>query len=211
MQGLLAVYVQRVMGGDSRLYGTMLGGIGAGALLGALVIGRVPAYYPRHHLIPLAMCLACGFMLAFSLATTAWVGLPILVGVGFFWMLSLNSSNAANQLLATEENRGRVLSVMLLCNQGFMPLGHLFAAFLTQWLSPQWVIRTMVGTLLLVMLYFLMKREPAIDAMTPRPPRASGLWQAVWEALTAQSHRPVPESMREDLAGEKSATDQRMG
>ena len=211
VQGLLAVYVQQVMGGDSRLYGTMLGGIGAGALLGALVIGRVPVYYPRHHLIPLAMCLACVFMLAFSLATTPWMGLPILVGVGFFWMLSLNSANAANQLLATDENRGRVLSVMLLCNQGFMPLGHLFAAFLTHWLSPQWVIRTMVGALLLVMLYFFMQREPAIDAMTPRPPRATGVWQAIWEALTAQSHRPVPETMREDLAGGKPAADQRMG
>ena len=199
------------MGSDSRLYGLMLGGIGAGALLGALVIGRVPAYYPRHHLIPLSMCLACGFMLAFSLATTPQIGLPILVGVGFFWMLSLNSSNAANQLLATDENRGRVLSVMLLRNQGFMPLGHLFAAVLTHWLSPQWVIRSMVGTLLLVMLYFLMQREPAIDEMTRRTQLAQGVWQAVWEAITAQSHAGVPQSMRERLAGEKSVTDQRMG
>jgi hypothetical protein len=47
--------------------------------------------------------------------------------------------------------------------------------------------------------------------MTPRASRASGLWQAVWEAITAQSHRPVPEPMREDLAGEKAAGDQRMG
>ena len=130
---------------------------------------------------------------------------------GLFWMLSLNSANAANQLLATNENRGRVLSVMLLCNQGFMPLGHLFAALLTRWLSPQWVIRSMVGTLLMIMLYFLMKREPAIDAMLPRPPRVTGVWQAVYEAITAQSHRPVPQPIREELAGEKSAEGERMG
>ena len=179
LQGLLPVMVQQVLGGDSRVYGLMLGGIGLGAVLGALVIGRVPSYYPRHHLIPLAMCLCCGFMIVFSLTTSAWFALPVIVCIGFFWMLSLNSANAANQLLASDENRGRVLSVMLLCNQGFMPLGHLFAGFLTRWLSPQWVIRSMVGTLLLFTLYFLMKREPAIDAMTPRQPRAPGFWMGV--------------------------------
>ncbi|HVT83485.1 MAG TPA: MFS transporter, partial [Phycisphaerae bacterium] len=211
MQGLLAVNVQQSLGGDSRLYGIMLGGIGFGALMGALVIGKVPDHYPRHHLIPLAMCFACAFMLVFSLATTAWLAWPIIVCVGFFWMLSLNSANAANQLLATDENRGRVLSVMLLCNQGFMPLGHLFAAFLTKWMSPQWVLRSMVSGLLVVMIYFLMKREPAIDAMTPRPPRAEGMWQAVWEAVTAQSHRPVPAGVQEEIAEEKSPDESRMG
>jgi predicted MFS family arabinose efflux permease len=211
LQGLLAVYVSTVMGGDSRLYGVMLGGIGAGALLGALAIGRVPSYYPRHHLIPLAMCFASVFILAFSFATVPWIGLIFIICVGFFWMLSLNSANAANQLLATDENRGRVLSVMLLCNQGFMPLGHLFAALLTRWLTPQWVIRSMVGTLLIVMCYFLMKREPAIDTMVAGAPRGEGFVQAVWEAITAQSHRPVPEPIREDLAAEKPGTDQRMG
>jgi MFS family permease len=212
VQGLLAVYVQQVMGGDSRTYGMMLGGIGAGAMLGALTIGKVPAYYPRHHLIPLAMCLACSCMLLFTLATAEWMGLPVLVGVGFFWMLSLNSANAANQLLATDESRGRVLSVMLLCNQGFMPLGHLFAAGLTRWLSPQWVIRSMVGTLLVVTVAFLMKREPAIDAMERRGPRKEeGFWMKVWEAVTAQSHRPVPEGLREEIAGEKNPEGERMG
>ncbi len=211
MQGLLAVFVQQVMHGDSRTYGVMLGGIGAGALLGALVIGKVPSYYPRHHLIPLSMCFACAFMLAFSMATAVWMGLPIIVCVGFFWMLALNSANAAIQLLATDENRGRVISVMLLCNQGFMPLGHLFAAFLTKWLSPQWILRSMVGTLLLVTLVFLMKREPAIDAMVRRSREEGSLWQNIWEAITAQSHRSIPEAMREDLASEKSPDESRMG
>jgi len=99
----------------------------------------------------------------------------------------------------------------LLCNQGFMPLGHLCAALLTRWLSPQWVIRSMVGTLLLVMLYFLLKRESAIDAMLPRHPRVTGVWQAVCEAITARSHHPVPQPIREALAGEKSADVARMG
>jgi hypothetical protein len=51
---------------------------------------------------------------ALQLLRHTCLSLIILVGSGCFWLLSLNPSNTANQLLATDANRGRVLSVMLL-------------------------------------------------------------------------------------------------
>ena len=201
VQGLLAVYVQEIMHGDSRLYGIMLGAIGLGALCGALIIGKIPAYYPRHHLIPLAMSFGACFILGFTMSAIPWLCFIMLVGTGFFWMLGINSSNAAAQLLAGDENRGRIMSVILLCIQGFMPLGHLFASALSHVMSPAWIIRSMVGLLLVIALGFLLRREPAIDAMEPR---GIGLrwWEGLWEALTAQSHRPVPAGLRTNLADE---------
>jgi MFS family permease len=200
-QGLLAVYVQTVMGGDSRLYGGMLGAMGLGALLGAFCMGKIPTYYPRHHLIPLAMFMAAGFMLLVSTTVRPVSGLLAMAGMGFFWMLSVNSTNAGAQLLAGDEQRGRVMSVILLYNQGFLPLGHLFAGGLAHFLSPAWIIRGMVGVLLLITLIFLFWREPAIDALERRPLKLK--WrQRLWEILTAQSHRPVPKGVREEMAGE---------
>src|SRR5579862_6381847 len=197
-QGLLAVYVQQVMGGDSRLYGGMMGAMGFGALLGALSMGKIPRYYPRHQLIPLAMFMAAGFMLIVSTTVRPVAGLLAMAGMGFFWMLSVNSTNAGAQLLASDEHRGRVMSVILLCNQGFLPLGHLSAGGLANFLSPVWVIRGMVGVLLIVTLMFLFWREPAIDALEPRPLELT--WRArIWELFTAQSHRPVAQSTREKL------------
>jgi MFS family permease len=200
VQGLLAVFVAQQMSGDSRLYGAMLGGIGAGALIGSFVIGRVPRYYPRHHLIPLSMLMSSLFMLGFSFVHSPWIGFPVLMGMGFFWMLSMNSSNAANQLLASDENRGRVLSVMLLCNIGTIPIGHLVAAGLTQLMTPPWVMRSMVMPLVLVMIFFLLKREPAIDSMERRGKREETWLQAIWEAITAQSHRPIAVPIRKEIA-----------
>jgi hypothetical protein len=107
-----------------------------------------------------------------------------------FWLLSLNPSNTANQLLATDDNRGRVLSVMLLAQQGGMPLGHLCAGFLTRYMSPPWVLRVMLGTLFVVMIGFLFQREPAIDNMKRRPIGERGLRATIWEAITAYSHHP---------------------
>jgi MFS family permease len=204
-QGLLAVYVQQVMGGDSRLYGGMVGAMGLGALLGAFALGRIPRYYPRHHLIPLAMCLAAGSMLFLSTTIRPVPGLIAMAGVGFFWMLSLNSTNAAAQLLAPDEHRGRIMSVVLLCNQGFLPLGHLAAGALAHALSPAWIIRCMSGILLAVTLIFLLRREPAIDSQERRSLRLN--WQQrIWEILTAQSHRPLPEPTREKMAEDRTTT-----
>ncbi len=191
LQGLLPVFAQSVLKGGPTLFGLMLSAIGLGSILGAFLLSCIPSYYPRHHLIPLAMCVFAAIGLLFSLSTTPLLSLIILVASGTFWLLSLNPSNTANQLLATDANRGRVLSVMLLAQQGGMPLGHLFAGCLTHYMSPSWVLRLMLGTLLVVMVVFLFLREPAIDGLPRRKLGSRTLRAAIWEAVTAHSHHPA--------------------
>lgn len=190
VQGLLPVFAQSVLKGGPGMFGLMLSAIGLGSILGAFILSWIPSYYPRHHLIPLAMCAFSAVGLLFSLSTVPALSVGILVVCGTFWMLSLNPSNTANQLLATDANRGRVLSVMLLAQQGGMPLGHLCAGFLTHYMSPPWVLRVMLGTLFLVMVGFVFIREPAIDNMKRRSPGERGLRATIWEAITAHSHHP---------------------
>jgi len=191
LQGLLPVFAQSVLKGGPTLFGLMLSAIGLGSILGAFLLAWIPSYYPRHHMIPLAMCGFAAIGLFFSFSRTQSLSLIILVASGAFWLLSLNSSNTANQLLATDANRGRVLSIMLLAQQGGMPLGHLFAGLLTHYMSPQWVLRIMLGFLFVVMTAFVFIREPAIDNMPRRKRARPTLWDSVWEAISAYSHRPV--------------------
>jgi len=191
LQGLLPVFAQSVLKGGPALFGLMLSAIGLGSILGAFLLSCIPSYYPRHHLIPLAMCAFAAIGLLFSLSTKPVLSLIILVASGTCWLLSLNPSNTANQLLATDANRGRILSVMLLAQQGGMPLGHLLAGFLTHYMSAPWVLRLMLGTLLVVMVGFLFMREPAIDNLPRRKPIKLTLWGTFWEAVTAHSHHPA--------------------
>ncbi len=191
LQGLLPVFAQSVLKGGPGLFGFMLSAIGLGSILGAFLLACIPSYYPRHHLIPLAMCIFSAIGVLFSFSTNPALSLAILVACGAFWLLSLNPTNTANQLLATDANRGRVLSVMLLAQQGGMPLGHLCAGFLTHYMSPPWVVRSMLGTLLIVMTGFLFKREPGIDKMPRRHlGRKLSFAEKIWEAITAHSHHP---------------------
>jgi hypothetical protein len=205
--GLLAPFVEARMNGNQGTFFWLMGAIGLGAALAAMTVRSVPAYYPRHHLIPLSLMLAAIFMLIFTLTRVPWVGFLVLVGMGFFWLLGLNSANAAMQLLAEDASRGRVLSVMMLCTQGLSPLGHLFAAGLANFMGPEWVMRWMEGALVLSAFGFLLWREPAIDAMNRReaPRLKVGLLRNVWEAVTAQSHWPVPEAVRDEVAREGGA------
>jgi MFS family permease len=192
VQGLLAVYAHQVLHGQSDLYGWMLGSMGFGSVLGAFSLGRFPSYYPRHHLIPLAMTLFTVTALAYSFSTNPLLSLPLLMVCGIFWLMALNSANTANQLLASDEMRGRVMSVMFLCNQGSMPLGHLAAAGLTGLMPVTWVLRGMLGVLLLCTLAFMLRREPAIDNLVRRSNvRYESLGETIWEAITADSHRPA--------------------
>src|SRR5712671_1739301 len=191
LQGLLPVFAQSVLKGGPTLFGLMLSAIGLGSILGAFLLSCIPSYYPRHHLIPLAMCAFSAIGLLFSLSTTPVLSLIILVANGAFWLLSLNPSNTANQLLATDANRGRVLSIMLLAQQGGMPLGHLFAGFLTHYMSAPWVLRLMLGALLVLMPFFLIHREPAIDSMPRRQLGKLTFRATFWEAVTAHSHQPA--------------------
>jgi MFS family permease len=191
LQGLLPVFAQSVLKGGPTLFGLMLSAIGLGSILGAFLLSCIPSYYPRHHLIPLAMSAFAVIGLLFSLSTAPVPSLIILVASGTFWLLSLNPSNTANQLLATDANRGRVLSIMLLAQQGGMPLGHLSAGFLTHYMSPAWVLRLMLGTLLVVMIVFLFMREPAIDNLPRRNSGKLTLRASIWEAVTAHSHHPA--------------------
>jgi MFS family permease len=190
LQGLLPVFAQSVLHGGPTLFGLMLSAIGLGSILGAFLLSFIPSYYPRHHLIPLSMCVFCVIGVLFSFSTSPMLSLLILVANGMFWLLSLNPTNTANQLLANDANRGRVLSVMLLAQQGGMPLGHLFAGYLTRHLSPPWVLRLMLGTLLVIMLGFLFRREPGIDNLPRRTPRKLTWTGNIWEAITAHSHHP---------------------
>ncbi len=190
LQGLLPVFAMSVLHGGPTLFGSMLSAIGLGSIIGAFVMGMIPAYYPRHHLIPLSMCIFSAIGVLFSFCRVPGLSLLILVFTGMFWLLSLNPTNTANQLLATDENRGRVLSVMLLAQQGGMPIGHLFAGYLTHFISPPMVVRLMLGTLLFIMLGFLFRREPGIDNLPRRQPQKLSFTGHIWEAVTAHSHHP---------------------
>ena len=92
LQGLLPVFAQSVLKGGPGLFGLMLSAIGLGSIIGAFLLSCIPSYYPRHHLIPLAMCIFAAIGLLFSLSTTPALSLSILA-FGFRTAQAARGSN----------------------------------------------------------------------------------------------------------------------
>ena len=189
VQGLLPAMADSVLHVGAHGYGVLLSCLGAGAICGALTLSRLPRRYPRHHLIPLSM-------LAFSLcamiyASARWPQLSAAaLGVGgVFWVWSLASSSTAMQLLVPEELRGRAMSVLALATTGPLPVGHLLGGTVAHAFGVRAGVLLSAGALALFSAWSVWAREPAIDALEPRRPAVRGVRAALWEALTAASHR----------------------
>jgi predicted MFS family arabinose efflux permease len=190
VQGLMPVYADQLLHVGAHGYGILLSCLGAGAILGALTLARLPRTYPRHHLIPLSMFgfALCSVLYAgsshFALSCTA-------LGVGgVFWVWSLAGSSTAMQLLVPDSLRGRAMSVLALANTGALPLGHLLGGALAHAAGARVATLGTSAALAAFALWSALAREPAIDAHeTGAPPPPRGLRAAVWEAFTASSHR----------------------
>jgi MFS family permease len=208
LQRMLPLFVSDVFHGSEADYGLLLGMFGAGAVLGGLTLGRWPTWYPRHHLIPLALTLTGACMTLFCATDNlALAGVWIFLA-GLVWIWAFSSMMTAVQLLVTDAMRGRVLSVTNMAMFGAMPVGSLLAAVLGEQLGEHlgpwasgWLagasgaapvqlgvgsmalLLTLIGGLLLVF------RTPEIDEPTPGadvPQRARSLCRG----LTAAAHRP---------------------
>lgn len=189
VQGLLPAMADQVLHVGAHGYGVLLSCLGAGAITGALTLGRLPRTYPRHHLIPLSM-------LAFALCALIYAssrrpvvsGAALAVG-GIFWVWSLASSSTAMQLLVPDNMRGRAMSVLALATTGPLPLGHLLGGTIAHAFGIRAGVLMSCGALAVFAAWSAFAREPAIDAMHLPDPPPRGFRAAIWEALTAASHR----------------------
>ena len=193
---------------QEKWYGWLLGCMGAGAVLGALTIKRIPPWYPRHHFVPLSV-LGCGLALFANALCVSIVPAMITIAiVGVFWMWSFNAAFSALQLIVDDSKRGRVLAIVNTIGFGTMPLGALLVSAIArvrdsgflgsdaqsqllaqagmESASPQNVrvgLLILSGLLTFCGLYWLTWRVPQIDGL--HEPGKAGLWRGV----TANAHR----------------------
>src|SRR3954470_15075512 len=189
VQGLLPAMAGQVLGVGAHAYGVLLSCLGAGAILGALTLARLPRAYPRHHLIPLSMLAFALCALVYGSSRSPLVSGAALAIGGVFWVWSLASSSTAMQLLVPETLRGRAMSVLALATTGPLPIGHLIGGTVAHAFGIRTGVLASCGVLAVFAAWSAWAREPGIDAMALPPPPPRGFRAAVWEALTAASHR----------------------
>lgn len=193
-------------GAGEFVFGLLLALMGAGAVIGAVLIRRIPAWYPKHHFIPLAILCAGVTITVFSSLHALTFAAPILLLAGIFWLWAFNSALAAMQLLVPDHMRGRVMAVCYTPVFGAMPLGALIAGGIGDALTPHFTatlgshaagatagmqagVGVLGATLVIAGLVMVTWRTPEVDGLRPGEPgfdRRPGLLSG----LTARAHRP---------------------
>jgi MFS family permease len=133
---VLPVLAKETFHGDAGTYSLMTAAMGAGALVGALVVAGRKTIDER-----LLLLAAVGFGIGLCVsaaAPTLGFLVPLLIATGVFNIMMFATSNTLLQLLAAPEMRGRVLAVRIMTILGTTPVGAPIAGFVCARWGARW-------------------------------------------------------------------------
>lgn len=123
---LLPLLARRELGLDAAGYGLLLGCLGAGAVGGAALLGRIRRKVPLNALVAFMTVVYAAVLVALSFVrVVAWI-YPAMVAAGVAWIGLMSSFNVSAQSAVPEWVRARGLSLYLLIFMGGMAVGSTF-------------------------------------------------------------------------------------
>ncbi|WP_230980016.1 MFS transporter [Steroidobacter gossypii] len=122
---MLPLVARRGLGLDAAGYGALLGCMGSGAVVGAILLKRLRRKIPANTISIGATLLFASSTLALALATHAWIAGSIMFVAGLAWIGMLTSLNVAAQMASPGWVKARALAVYLLVMQGGMTGGSI--------------------------------------------------------------------------------------
>lgn len=122
---MLPLIARRGLGLDAAGYGALLGCMGAGAVLGAILLKRLRKKISANAISIQATVLFALSTLALALATNAWIAGGVLFTAGLGWIGMLTSLNVAAHMASPGWVKARALAVYLLTFQGAMTGGSI--------------------------------------------------------------------------------------
>jgi MFS family permease len=129
---LLPIVARQEIGGGPSFYGLMLGSVGAGAILGAVLLPRVRTWLGQDRLVLAASLVTAGSTALLALTDLEIVALIATFVLGIAWIAMLTTLNSTMQAILPNWIRGRGLAIYLTAFNGAMAAGSLGWGFLAQ-------------------------------------------------------------------------------
>jgi MFS family permease len=170
---LLPLVAKNLAGGGPSTYGSMLGALGIGALVGAGLIGWMRHRLGLRRLFASATaCLALTTLALAGLHSIALLLIILAIG-GFGWMISMSTFNLVVQMAAAEIYRGRAISVYYIALFGGLALGSWVWGHVAALASVQAGLLTATTGLAVSMIFYRRSSgapHPFSEQPTPQPP-----------------------------------------
>jgi MFS family permease len=169
------------------MLGFLMGGIGVGAVTGALMLASRRSVLGLGRWMVIAGFGFVASIICFALSRQVWLSVLLMGCAGFTLVIVNAAGNTLVQTIADDDKRGRVLSLLMMCYLGMVPIGGLLFGDMAraQRLGPTWTLiigASFVGLAVLQFAWSLPRlREHARPILERRgilPPIAQGLQTA---------------------------------
>ena len=128
---LLVVFTESIWGVGETALGIMMASVGVGGIIGSLLIARLGDTMKRARVMIYAAIIFAIILAGFSMSPYYILALPLLMLANIFANMSQTLNQTLIQLLADNEVRGRMTSLMML-SVGLTPLGVLPVAYFAE-------------------------------------------------------------------------------
>jgi MFS family permease len=129
---LLPIVARQEIGGGPGFYGLMLGSVGAGAILGAVLLPRIRVRLGQDRLVLAMSLVTAGATALLALTNAEIVAIIATFVLGIAWIAMLTTLNSTMQAILPNWIRGRGLAIYLTAFNGAMAAGSLGWGFLAQ-------------------------------------------------------------------------------
>lgn len=137
---LMPVFAARILHGNARTLGVLMGATGVGALTGALILASRTGLKGLSKWVAFSCTGFGAALILFSFSHWYLVSVALLVPVGLFMMVQMASSNTLIQAMVPDRLRGRTMAVYSMMFMGMAPLGSLLAGELGSRIGAPWTL-----------------------------------------------------------------------
>jgi len=127
---LMPIFAAQILHGGAHTLGFLMGALGAGALVGAIMLAFRKSVLGLGRVIAVSSALFGVGLIAFGLSRIEWLSMTLMVVTGFGMMQQMAASNTIIQTVVPEDMRGRTMSYYTMAFVGMAPFGSLLAGAL---------------------------------------------------------------------------------
>jgi MFS family permease len=153
----LPVFTHDVFGGGVKEYTYLLASAGGGAVIGALVVAWHGKFRHMGRTLLMVQFMFGLLIVTFALLRVFWVNAIVLFAAGACMVMVSAMLSSLVQLNATNEMRGRVMSIYMVSFRGGMPLGSLAGGWMATATNTSFVLIVNGVLLTAVAAWFLLK------------------------------------------------------
>jgi MFS family permease len=170
---LLPLVAKKTLDLGSSGYGIMLGALGVGAVVGAMLLGRMRRIFNSNVLLIVSAIVFGLGTLVLAIVRIEWVVLVAMLFAGMAWLISLSTVNSAMQLMLPSWVRARGLALYQLVFMGGQAIGSVLWGFAGSRLGISTALLVSAALLLLAALsvwpWPMTSSAASIDTRTAAP------------------------------------------